>query len=158
MPFNEKMNVNLTHHDVNWVYNHHKLKGQRYYLKTRVPTIRLISCLPESTKGMDKDFLIVSWEWHDGLHCPTWGGTPGRAFRFRFTTLTIPLFLLTIFVITSSIFTCKLVLILSMLYSNHILTFGEFTNNYSVIPKLNLVNEFELTKILKVENFVHSDG
>ena len=25
--FNEKMGVNLTHYDVNWVYNCHKLKG-----------------------------------------------------------------------------------------------------------------------------------
>ena len=57
---NEKVNVNLTHHDVNWIYNLHNLKGQGYYLKTTVPTARLISCLPESNKGMDKDFLIIS--------------------------------------------------------------------------------------------------
>ena len=25
--FNEKMGLNLTHHDVNWVYNLHHLKG-----------------------------------------------------------------------------------------------------------------------------------
>ena len=56
---NEKMNVNLTHYSVNWVYNRHKLIGQGYYLKTRVPAVRLISCLPESNKGMDKDFLII---------------------------------------------------------------------------------------------------
>ena len=68
---NEKMGVNLTHHDVNWVYNRHKLTGQGYYLKTREPAIKLISCLPESIKGMDKDYLIISREWHDGFHCPT---------------------------------------------------------------------------------------
>ena len=55
---NEKMNMNLTQHDINWVYNCHKLTGQGYYLKTRVPTVKLILCLPESNKGMDKDFLI----------------------------------------------------------------------------------------------------
>jgi len=27
-----------------------------YYLKTRVPIVRLISCLPETNKGMDKTF------------------------------------------------------------------------------------------------------
>ena len=58
--FKEKMGVNLTHYDVNWVYNHHKLTGQGYYLKTRVPAVRLIS-----------------GEWHDGIHCPTREGTPG---------------------------------------------------------------------------------
>ena len=62
---NEKMGLNLTHHDVNWVYNLHHLKGQGYYLKTRY-----------SNKDMNKDFLIVSGEWHNGLSCPTREGTP----------------------------------------------------------------------------------
>ena len=78
---NERMNVNLSHHDVNWIYNLHKLTGQGYYLKTRVPEVRLISRLPESNKGMDKDFLIISGEWHDGLHCLTREGTPGEVLR-----------------------------------------------------------------------------
>ena len=56
---NEKMGLGLTHHDVNWVYNLHQLKGQGYYLKTRYPEVRLISCLPKSNKGMNKDFLII---------------------------------------------------------------------------------------------------
>ena len=32
--------------------------------------------IPESNKGMDEDFLIISSEWHDGLHCPTQDGEP----------------------------------------------------------------------------------
>ena len=32
---NERMNLNLTHHDVNWIYNLQHLKGQGYYLKSR---------------------------------------------------------------------------------------------------------------------------
>ena len=32
---NEKMRLQLTHHDVNWVYGLHHLKGKGYYLKTR---------------------------------------------------------------------------------------------------------------------------
>ena len=43
---NERMNLNLTHHDVNWVYNLHHLMGQGYYLKSRYPKVRLIQCLP----------------------------------------------------------------------------------------------------------------
>ena len=74
---NEKMGLGLTHHDVNWVYNLHYLKGKGYYLKTRKPAIRLIQCLPESRKGLNKDFLIVSGEWHDGLPCPTQEKQPG---------------------------------------------------------------------------------
>ena len=56
---NEMMGLDLTHHDVNWVYNLHHLKGQGYYLKSRYPKIRLIQCLPDSNKGLNKDFLIV---------------------------------------------------------------------------------------------------
>jgi len=36
---NKRMSLNLTHHDVNWVYNLHHLKGQGYYLKTRHPEV-----------------------------------------------------------------------------------------------------------------------
>ena len=39
---NERMNLNLTHHNVNWVYNLHHLTGQGYYLKSRYPEVRLI--------------------------------------------------------------------------------------------------------------------
>ena len=75
---NKKMGLGLTHHDVNRVYNFHYLKGKEYYLKTRKPKIRLIQCLPESSKGLNRDFLIVSGEWHDGLHCPTEEREPGE--------------------------------------------------------------------------------
>ena len=51
--FNKKIGVNLTHHDENWVYNWQLLKSSGYYFKTKVPTVRLISCLPETNKGMD---------------------------------------------------------------------------------------------------------
>lgn len=75
---NEKMDVNLTHHDVNWVYSFQNSKDTGFYLRTRVLVVCLISCLPETKKGMDKEFLIISGDWHHGLHCPTREGTPGR--------------------------------------------------------------------------------
>ena len=74
---NDKMGVSLTLHDINWIYSCQNNKEMRYYLKTRVPSVRLISCLLETDKGMDEDFLIVSGEWHDGLHCSTKDGTLG---------------------------------------------------------------------------------
>ena len=58
---NEKMGLQLTHHDVNWVYSLHHLKGKGYYLKTRQPEVRLIQCLPESSKGQNKDFSDRVW-------------------------------------------------------------------------------------------------
>ena len=74
----ERMNLNLTHHDVNWVYNLHHLKEQGYYLKSRYLAIRLIQCLPTSNKNLKEDFLIFSGEWHDGLPCPTEEGELGE--------------------------------------------------------------------------------
>ena len=73
----EKMSLGLTHHDVNWIYNLHHLTGQGYYLKSRYPEVRLIQCLLDSNKGLNKDFLIISGEWHDGLPCPMRKGKPG---------------------------------------------------------------------------------
>ena len=72
------MGLGLAHHDVNWIYNLHHLTEQGYYLKSRFPEVSLIQCLPDSNKGLNKDFLIISGEWHDGLPCPMREGKPGR--------------------------------------------------------------------------------
>ena len=76
---NEKMGLRLTHHDVNWYYNLQYLKGKSYYMKARDDKVRLIQCLPESSKWLNKDFLIISGAWHDGFPCPTEEGTLGGA-------------------------------------------------------------------------------
>ena len=39
---NRKMGTNFTRHDVNWVYNCQKGKETNYYIKCRVPVVRLI--------------------------------------------------------------------------------------------------------------------
>ena len=93
---NERMNLNLTHHDVNWIYNMHNLKGQGYYLKSRYPAIKLIQCLPISNKGLTYDFLIFFGQWHDGLPCPikeaTLGGRPiAKFYILTCTILPFPL-------------------------------------------------------------------
>ena len=64
-------------YDVVHMYECHKLSGAGYYLKSQSEVVRLISCLPKSNKGMKDDYLIVSGEWSDGLHCPTRVGDPG---------------------------------------------------------------------------------
>ena len=78
---NEKIGLRLTHHDVNWCYNLQHLRGKSYYMKTRDDRVRLIQCLPESSKGLNKDFLIVSGEWHDGLSYLTVEGEPSGVQR-----------------------------------------------------------------------------
>ena len=140
---NDKMGLGLTHHDVNWVYNLHHLKGHGYYLKSRYPEVRLIQCLPESNKGLNKDFLIVSEEWHDGLPCPTREGQPG------------------------------VVLGLGCLFARSFCLFGfflfflhqikkkfpdEFADRHVAKPNLSLVNKKSLDKILRAMVFVHDDG
>ena len=81
---NERMNLNLTHHDVNWIYNLQHMKGQGYYLKSRRSEVRLIQCLPVSNKGLKDDFLIFSGQWHDGLPCPVKEGEPGGKLTVEF--------------------------------------------------------------------------
>ena len=48
-------------------------------MKVRDDKVWLIQCLIESSKGLNKDFLIVSGAWHDGLPYPTEEGAPGGA-------------------------------------------------------------------------------
>ena len=86
---NERMNLNLTHHDVNWIYNLHNLKGQGYYLKSRYSEVRLIQCLPVSNKGLKDGFLIFSGQWHDDLPCPVMDGTPSGGLIIKFCNLTL---------------------------------------------------------------------
>ena len=88
---NERMNLNLTHHDMNWIYNLHNLKGQGNYLKSKHSEVRLIKCLPISNNGLKDDFLIFSGQWHNGLPYPVKEGTPsgGSIAKFYILTYTI---------------------------------------------------------------------
>ena len=74
---NKQMGLGLTWLDVVHMYKCHKLSSTRYYVKLWSDIIRLISCLPKSNKGIKDNYLIISGEWHDSLHCPTRAGDPG---------------------------------------------------------------------------------
>ena len=137
------MNLNLTHHDVNWVYNLHHLTGQGYYLKSRYPEVRLIQCLPTSNKGLKGDFLIFFGKWHDGQPCPTNEGTPGRGL-----------------VVNLHNSTCIFILFLIILVSDKSsFYFNNFADRHSTKPLLKLVNRESLDRILRSEVFVNeADG
>ena len=49
-------------------------------MKARDERVRLIQYLPESSKGLNKNFLIVSEAWHDSLPCSVKEGTPSGVF------------------------------------------------------------------------------
>ena len=137
------MNLNLTHHDVNWVYNLHHLTGQGYYLKSRYPEVRLIQYLPTSIKGLKEDFLIFSKKWHDGLPCPTEEGTPGGGLVVNLHNLA-----------------CIFLLFLIILVFDKIsFYFNDFADRRSTNPLLKLVNRESLDRILRSEVFVNeADG
>ena len=71
------MGLNLTWHDIVWMYECRLLGDVGYYLKFRSSIVRLVLCLPKSNKGMKDDFLIISGAWHDCLHYLVWEGEPG---------------------------------------------------------------------------------
>ena len=140
---NERMNLNLTHHDVNWVYNLHHLTGQGYYLKSRYPEVRLIQCLPTSNKGLKEDFLIFSREWNDGLPCPTREGKLGGVIVVNLRILVYISLLFLIISASDKIF----------------FNFNDSAKKRSTKPQLSLVNRENLDRILRFEVFVNeADG
>ncbi|KAK9984641.1 hypothetical protein SO802_034166 [Lithocarpus litseifolius] len=74
---NARMNLGLRWHDVVHMYECYQLTDAGFYLKSRSSIVRMVSCFPKSNKGMKDDYVIVSGEWHDGLHCPTREGDLG---------------------------------------------------------------------------------
>ena len=141
------MGLNLTHHDVNWIYNLH-------------PEVKLISCLPDSNKGMNKDFLIVLGEWHDDLPYPMREGLLGGVFRYRFITSKSPFFFLWhVLYLFFSVCVCNWNFLWFVLFPFFFFFFPNgFIDKHATIPNFNLVNQPSLDKILKDEVFVHSDG
>ena len=57
---NQHLGLGLTWHDVVHLYEGHKQKGARFYLKSWSDAVKLISCLLKSNKGMKDDYLIAS--------------------------------------------------------------------------------------------------
>lgn len=49
---NDQMNLRLTWHDVVHMYECRSLASVGFYLKSRSDTVRMISCLPKSNKGL----------------------------------------------------------------------------------------------------------
>ena len=59
---NEQMGLNLTWHEVVWMYECHLLADLGYYLKSRSSMVRLVPHLSMSNNGMKDDYLIASGE------------------------------------------------------------------------------------------------
>ena len=138
---NERMNLNLTHHNLSWIYNLHNLKGQGYYLKLSHLEIRLIQCLPISNKGLKDDFFIFSGQWHDSLPYPVKEGTPSGGPTAKFYVFTLCNFVIS---------PCSLLLLKCIS-----LGFNGFANHNSTTPLFRLVNRASLDRILQFEVYVN---
>ena len=69
---NRLYDLNLTHHDINFLYAIQGSLRNGYYLQTRNTMVRLISCLPNSNKNSVGEFVRVRGNWlNRELTCPT---------------------------------------------------------------------------------------
>lgn len=74
---NRKFRLNLTYHDINYVYNCQTSLKLGWYFKIHQGQVRLIFCLPNSNKVSEGDILMISRNWHTGkVSCPTSFNTP----------------------------------------------------------------------------------
>jgi len=75
---NKRLGLNLTKHDINYMYIFQDGKTSGYYFKIRHGEVRLISGLLDSDRETEGDYLIVSGNWYpSGIHCPTKVGNAG---------------------------------------------------------------------------------
>ena len=57
---NNLYGLGLNHHAINFMYNIYNGLKTSYYLKICNPTVRLISCLPNSIRNSVREFVKVS--------------------------------------------------------------------------------------------------
>ena len=61
---NKRLGLELTEHDINYVYSFHDSKTSGYYFKIQHGEVRLISGLLDSDKEIEGDYLIISGNWY----------------------------------------------------------------------------------------------
>uniref|UniRef100_A0A2N9H1Q6 Uncharacterized protein n=1 Tax=Fagus sylvatica TaxID=28930 RepID=A0A2N9H1Q6_FAGSY len=75
---NKRLGLDLGIHDILRTYIlHHSSKTEAYSLRPRDIDFTLVNGLPDTNRGFDEDYLIVSGEWFlSGHKCPTKDGVP----------------------------------------------------------------------------------
>ena len=61
---NQLYKLQLSHHDINFMYSLCGNIRSNYYLKFRDVQVRLISCLPNSNRNSTGEYVWVSGNWH----------------------------------------------------------------------------------------------
>jgi hypothetical protein len=68
---NDKLGLNLTVHDISYVYRLQEMGKKQYILVARNSQRKLVTELPNSSKGQNVDFLVITGNWRDPLFsCP----------------------------------------------------------------------------------------
>ena len=76
---NRRLGLELSTYDIVWTYIlHRNSKTESYSLRPRDIDYTLVNGLPDTNRGFDDDYLVVSGEWFlPGHRCPTKDGVPG---------------------------------------------------------------------------------
>jgi hypothetical protein len=82
----EKLGLNLTVHDITYVYSLQTTGRDQYTLVARNVDRKLVTGLPDSSKGRDEDFLVITGNWQNPhINCPLSPGVPGFHCFMSFT-------------------------------------------------------------------------
>uniref|UniRef100_A0A2N9IPH8 Uncharacterized protein n=1 Tax=Fagus sylvatica TaxID=28930 RepID=A0A2N9IPH8_FAGSY len=76
---NRRLGLELSTYDIVWTYIlHRNSKTESYSLRPRDINYTLVNGLPDTNRGFDDDYLVVTGEWFlPGRRCPTKDGVPG---------------------------------------------------------------------------------
>ena len=136
------------------MYECHKLTGAGYYLKSPSKVVKLISCLPMSNKGMKDDYLIVSGEWSDSLHCLTRAGDLG-GIPLRSVPLEGNLAFLALFFFLLSFHLLLVIIFVDLT----MISFSDISADKNHIAlRISFTNVQALNYLLRLEIFVSEDG
>uniref|UniRef100_A0A2N9ITH8 Uncharacterized protein n=1 Tax=Fagus sylvatica TaxID=28930 RepID=A0A2N9ITH8_FAGSY len=80
----EKLSLNLTIHDITYVYRLQATSRKQYTLVARNSDRKLVTRLQDSRKGRDEDYLVITRNWQNPIiSCPLIPGEPDKDFTTK---------------------------------------------------------------------------
>uniref|UniRef100_A0A2N9IHI8 Transposase (putative) gypsy type domain-containing protein n=1 Tax=Fagus sylvatica TaxID=28930 RepID=A0A2N9IHI8_FAGSY len=80
----EKLGLNLTVHDITYMYSLQTTGKDQYTLVARNADRKLVTGLPDSSKSRDEDFLVFTGNWQNPhINCPLKPGVPDKEFTAK---------------------------------------------------------------------------
>uniref|UniRef100_A0A2N9GM16 Transposase (putative) gypsy type domain-containing protein n=1 Tax=Fagus sylvatica TaxID=28930 RepID=A0A2N9GM16_FAGSY len=80
----EKLGLDLTVHDITYVYSLQATGRDQYTLVARNAYRKLVTGLPDSSKGRDEDFLVFTGNWQNPhINCRLRPGVPDKEFTAK---------------------------------------------------------------------------